>query len=122
MTVRNIYEKILKYEQENGESFIEEFDSNINPISFMFWCYGRGYITREKFLLWEDNFTKKKISAHCLNTYLYNEDGKNGPNFSIINSDEYNNDDYETALSILSNFIYSSNTYLERFNKFMKGM
>lgn len=112
MTKEEVFEKIQDWESENGESFIDYFESNITVVSFMFWCMGRNYISKENFQKWEQDFQNGEIDANDANYFIVGD-----AQYSIVN---HNEEDYdEKGLKILAEFISESSTYMTRLNKFL---
>jgi len=121
-TKEQILEAILKWEEDNGESFTDYFDANMNADTFIFWCVGKGYITTEQYRQWEKQYRQKISYASDLNSYLYNEDNDPDVPYAIVITEEFNQEALEKAFGILAEFIETSLIYQERFEEFLTNL
>lgn len=112
MEKQEIFDKIVEWESEAGESFLDRFDGYLRANNFMFWCMGRRYISKENFGLWETDWRKNELEADCANYYVCSEDTP----YAIIKSE----DDWDKAHLIVAEFISESPTYIRRFKEFLK--
>ena len=118
MSTEEVLQQIKEWENKSHESFIDYFDCQVNPAVFMYWCLGKGYQHRSKFLLWEMAFNCQESSATTLNDYLISDTIEYAIVFA---SEEYDYKVYEDkALRILAEFISQSVTYTHRMNKLIK--
>jgi hypothetical protein len=110
MKDNEIYKKILNWSEEAGEDFVDYFDSDINIYNFMFWCYGRGFLNKNKFNLWEKAIEEKDIFAKMATSIISGSE-----EYSIFDEDSW-----EDGYMMLADFISSSDTYIKRFNSFLE--
>lgn len=106
MTKEEIFEKILEWEGEVEESFVDYFDSYMYAVSFMFWCRGKGYVTVESFNEWEEKFKNNDIFADDANDYVFN-----------YGLPEHEN--WQESYKILAEFISESAIYTQRLKEFL---
>lgn len=112
--------KIIKdWEDEAGESFIDYFESNIKPITFMWWCKGKGYLDKYKMDLWIESYNNKTLEATCANYYISGYDVL----FSIFpqtsEDDDENYKQEEKGLEVLAEFLTESDLYINRVKEFL---
>lgn len=119
MNKENIYNKIVEWENEHGESFVDNFGHLIKENTFMTWCLGRNYITPKKFNQWIQHFMKDKLEATDPNYYLYDSDGGD-IEFAVVISDEWNMESQDEAHKILAEFISEIDIYKERLLEFLE--
>jgi hypothetical protein len=113
--------RIRNWEIDIGESFCDYF-TNINAPSFMFWCLGRGYLTKEKFNMWEESFsTNKHGKADDFNCFLYNEHNDPDAQFAVVISEDWNEHSSFVAFRIFAEFCLGSTIYMKRLEDFFKG-
>ena len=110
-TQNEIYEAIISWEIEAGESFVDYFDSSLKEGSYLFWCLGKGYITPEQFRAWEEE-------EMAFNTDIVFGQEK----YSVVQEPEFNYQDeaYEKAMYILAEFLSLTHTYQKRVDNFLK--
>jgi hypothetical protein len=108
MNKEYIYGKIIDWEMNNGESFLDYFDSDMNAYNIMFWIKGKGYITQENFEKWEREQSDTIMLG--VQDYLYDVEDSYG----IIK------EDWKEGIKIIAEFISESVIYQERFNLFME--
>ncbi|MEK5036211.1 hypothetical protein MKY96_32700 [Paenibacillus sp. FSL R7-0302] len=116
MTKKEIYETIVDWQMNAGEDFIDYWGSNITIPSFMFWCLGRGYLTKEQLNAWEADYLSKDLFQQ-----LYASE----PNYFIGGSGDSiyalcDHDTWEDGVEILSEFISESTTYQNRLKVFLR--
>lgn len=121
ITKELVVDKIREWEMDAGESFFDNGLININPLTFMTWCYGKGYLTYEQYNNWTLDFSSNKLKAIDENYYIYNQEGEYGAQFAVVISEEYNDEDYEKALLIFGEFVEGNIVYQARFKEFLKG-
>lgn len=119
MTKEEIFKAIIDWEQEAGESFTDYFSSGIDGKTFMTWCFGKGYISREQFNQWVEAWSKKKLESNCSNYFVYNEYGNKNAPFAVVITEEYSDEAQEKAYKILAEFISGIDVYITRLNKFL---
>jgi hypothetical protein len=113
-TKEQMYNDIKKWEENAGEDFLDYFSSDMNEFNFMFWAWGKGYITEEQLRSFE--------KETCPGTqYLFGDE-----DYSVVN-DEYNERDnfdkaLEKAYRILADFLSATNTYQTRVDYFLKNI
>lgn len=113
------FRAINHWQNQAGEDFLDYFDSSVNEVSFMFWCYGKGYISQERFNVWEEAYNNAGRFGHSLSEYLYNcYDEDNG--FSVVYSDDWEQEKQDEAYTIIAEFISRSVTYQRRFFEFLR--
>jgi hypothetical protein len=96
-----VLNKILEFCQHNGEDPFEyQSEAAPAPQVFVSWCLGKGYISKEHF----DNFLNEFDDNYEFFMLFGNDEE------SLISSEKYGYD-------YLAEFITSSDFYLERFNK-----
>lgn len=115
-----IYNGIVEWEQEAGESFTDYF-SDINEVSFMMWALGRKYITPQQFNLWEEAFSKRELEATCFNYYLYSSNGSDVPFACVNDGHDWTEEGQEKAYRIFAEFVSESTTYQKRLKAFFAG-
>lgn len=114
-----IFDLIIKYEHEAGESFVDRFGYNINEMLFMTWCFGKGYLSRKKYNLWIEAFKQNELEATDANYYVYNDEGEYGVPYAVIITDDWNEKAYHKAYMIIAEFISGFNMYQKRFTEFI---
>ncbi|UNA01450.1 hypothetical protein MG295_00033 [Bacillus phage vB_BcgM] len=117
MTEQKVFEAIIKYEHEVGESFLDRFGYNINAANFMFWARGKDYINVEQFAEWEHAFSNGELEADDPNYYVYTDD--EDVTFALIIDEEMEEETYHSAMRIVARFISESSTYTRRFTDFI---
>jgi hypothetical protein len=120
MNREEIFAKINEWEAENGESFVDYFNSDIKAHTYIAWCLGRKYITPLQFDLWVEAYGKNALEADDPNYFVYNEDNDEDVPFAVVISEEWNEDDQDRAYGILAEFISEISIYKERFIEFLK--
>lgn len=110
-----IYKKIMEWEQENGENFLDQ-GFNLNARTFMPWLFGRNYINRDQFNLWVENMNT--LEGNDATYYVYNFDG-DYVSWAIVKSKEWNEEDQKKAYMILSEFISEIDEYIKRLERFI---
>ncbi|MGG1147052.1 hypothetical protein [Bacillus wiedmannii] len=118
MEKQEIFDKIVEWECEAGEGFLDHFDGYLRANIFMFWCMGRRYINKENFALWEAEWRKSKLEAECANYYVCSEDT---PYAIVKTGDDYVEEDWHKAYMIVAEFISESPTYIRRFKEFLES-
>ena len=106
---------------EVGESFIDYFDTNINPASFMFWCLGKGYQSKEKFDLWQKDYIN---IGHLMSANNYICDHEQYTPYAVFLKNEYMTEEEDKiedkkGLWVLAEFIASNQLYIDRFNNYV---
>lgn len=117
----DIYQSIVKWESEHGESFLDQ-GFNLNELTFMTWCYGKNYISKDKYNHWVSAYLRNNIEAKDANYYVYGVSdyvGDDASAFAVVTSNEWNKVDQEQAYRILSEFISGIDVYIERFKKYI---
>lgn len=122
MNEREIFESINKFEQDAGEDFLDYFDSNINCVNYMFWALGKGYLSQEKFNLWEEAMNNKKWDADSASTCVYDSDAYKGVenSFAVVSSVEWEEEAQDKAYMYLAEFISESIIYQKRLKTFLE--
>lgn len=114
-------ERIREWEQENGESFVDYFESNLKASTFMTWCYGKGYLSSGQYNEWLALYVAKDFEADCAN-YFVSSYG-NGNTWAVVQYDETCDESFEQSYDreceILGEFINAIDVYKERFEKFI---
>lgn len=116
MTKEEIFKLIREWEMNAGESFTDYFGSDMNELTFMTWCFGKGYINREQYNLWVKNM--HTLEGNDANYYVYNGYGEDVP-WAVISSD-WNEEDFEKAYMVLAEFISEIDAYQIRLKKFLE--
>ena len=117
MNTKEIFDAIIRYEHERGESFFDRFGYNVTAPSFMFWARGKNYINVEQFNEWEHAYNNGEIEADDLNYYVYTDD--EDVTFALIIDEEMEEETYHSALRIVAKFISESSIYTRRFEDFI---
>ncbi len=117
LDVKEVFDAIIQYEHEVGESFFDRFGYNVNVPSFMFWALGRQYIGVVKFSEWEHAYNNGELEADDLNYYVYTDD--KDVTFAVVIDEDMEEETYHKALKIFSEFISESSVYTRRFEDFM---
>lgn len=118
MNKQEIYEKMIAWQMDAGEDFLDYFDSDLNGINFMFWARGKGYITVEQLNLWEVAIDIND-SALYASTYVHDCYGEGVP-YAIVSEEDWTEEGQEKAFGILAEFISESITYIKRFKVFLE--
>lgn len=102
MSKETILSKIMEFCHENGEDPFE-YQSDAAPTEpvFVSWCYGKGYITSERFEYFLNNHKEYEFFQ------LFGDSADHDP---IVLSEHWGYD-------YLAEFIASSKFYTERFEK-----
>lgn len=108
MSKEYYYGKIIDWEMEAGESFLDYFDSDMNAFNIMFWIRGKGYITQENFNKWEEDMMHRSFTLG-VQDYLSNPEDSYG----IIK-------EWEAGIMIIAELISESTTYQKRLEKFLE--
>lgn len=119
LTKEIVKDSIRAWEMDAGESFFDNSLIQINPLTLMTWCYGKGYLTYQQYNDWSTDYTRGELEAIDENYYIYNQDGEHGSSYALVSSDDYNEEDYEKALLIFGEFVCDILTYEVRFKEFM---
>ena len=119
MDKENIYNSIIEWQKEAGESFTDYFNADIHPLTYMTWCLGRGYLSPEKYNMWAEVYRKNKLEANDPNYFVYNEHSDGNAMFAVVISDDWNDQDQEKAFRILAEFISEIEVYQRRFQIFL---
>lgn len=120
MIKEEVFSKINEWEEENGESFVDYFNSDIHALTYMSWCLGRGHITPEKFDLWAEAYNANNLEAEDPNYFVYNaEDHRGDVPFAVVISAEWNREDQDKAYGILAEFISEMKVYVGRLKAFL---
>ncbi len=119
MDKNEIFKIINDWQMDVGEDFLDYFESNVRETNFMFWCLGRGHISQERFNAWVKEYGNAGTLGHSLSELLYNcYDDDNG--FSVVHSDDWNQEDQDKAYMILSEFISEIKVYQRRLLEFLE--
>lgn len=121
MNKSEVYKNICEWENEIGESFVDNFDSEIHPLTYMTWCLGRGYLSSEKYDMWSVAYQNGILEACDANYFIYSEKSSELPLFAVVVSDEWNEAEQEVAYRILAEFISEIRVYTIRFKDFLKA-
>lgn len=81
-TTEYVYAKILEYENNAGESFLDQYDGEIDVVPFMKYLLEVKTISEDKYELWREEYNKDDLSsidAEMVMTVLSNEDGFDRP-------------------------------------------
>ncbi|PLS19203.1 hypothetical protein CVD28_01990 [Bacillus sp. M6-12] len=121
MNQEEIYQEIVNFEQRAGESFLDQ-GFNLHELTFMTWCYGKGYLTKEKYNLWVNGYQEDTLEATDANYYVYAPKDHYGDDvpFAVVISEEWNEKDQEKAHRILAEFISGIDLYVDRLKEFVK--
>lgn len=121
-TTAEIYLKIKEWQMEAGECFLDRFDSYIHAEQYMFWALGKGYLTQERFHLWEDNYDSLVCEASWATRYVYCDDICEGDDvYAVVASPNgWNEGDQNQAFRYLAEFIASSKKMQEEFREFIE--
>ena len=115
-TKEEIYDAIISWEHDAGESFVDYFDGSLREGSYLFWCLGKGYITPEQFHAWEeDDMAFNNDIVFGQEKYSVVQE----PEF-VFNAREEFDQAYEKAMRILAEFLSLTNTYQYRVKKFFE--
>lgn len=117
MSKEEIFKMINDWQMYAGEDFLDYFDSDVTETSFMFWCLGKGYINQDRFHSWEKAYDKTSF-GHSLTEFLYSYDNDDN-GFSIVHSEDWEQNKQDEAYFILSEFISNSRTYQRRLLEFL---
>jgi hypothetical protein len=121
LAITELAQRMIDWQMENGESFTDYF-TNVYAPSFMYWCMAKGYLTKEKFNMWEEAFMNKKHSeADSFNDFLYNQFNDEDAQFAVVISEDYNEEDEMKAFRIFAEFCLDSSIYMKRLEDFFKG-
>lgn len=71
MNKEEIYNSIALWQIDVGESFTDRFNSEINALTYMTWCLGRGYLTPEKYNMWAKAYRNNELEADDPNYFVY---------------------------------------------------
>lgn len=122
MNKQEIFDAIINYEMEVGEDFLDQ-GFNLHPLTFMTWCFGKGYLTKEKYNLWSDAYTSRikgmYLESHDANYFVYASHGCKVP-FAVVSSDDWNEECQHKAYMILAEFISKIDIYIDRLKEFTK--
>lgn len=110
-----VRDRIIEWEYEAGESFIDASGFNFNELQFMTFCFGKGYLDREKYNKWAKDYNNGKLEAHDANYFLYNDEGECGVPYAVVTSDDYDEEVAKLAYLILGEFIVSLDILVARF-------
>lgn len=118
-TAQELAEEMWELQSELGESLMDDaFGAEINPRTFMTWCYGKGYINRKQFNAFVEADANKKLEAQDMNYILISDD--EDVIFTVVLTDRDNDEDEKKALLILAEFVLAIDVYMERWDKFVK--
>jgi hypothetical protein len=115
-SVVTTYKDIKEFEKESGEFFLDQFE-DINPMIFMSWCLGKGYIKSSQFDKWVEAFNEDKIEALDPNYFVYSaidHAGTGAAEFAMIVSPVWNEEDHDRSLHRVAEFIADIEGYRER--------
>lgn len=118
MTKLEIYNAIVNWQMEAGESFLDYFDGDFNAVSYMMWCRGRNYITVEQFNLWEEAYINGEDEADEAQSLVYC-DNEILP-YAVVSAEQWTEEGQKFAFMILAEFISESVIYKNRLNKFLE--
>jgi len=117
MTTQEVFDAIIGYEHQVGESFLDRFGYNINAANFMFWAIGRGHIDVPKFKEWEHAFCNGELEADDPNYYVYTDD--EDVTFALVIDEDMKEETYHKAIRIVAQFISESSVYTRRLEDFL---
>lgn len=120
MTSEEVFWKILAWEENAGESFLDYFDGNLNPVSFMMWARGRKYLTDKQFRAWERALGAGAFEAESAMSYVYDSSGYEIP-YAVVSEPDWTAEGENKAYMILAEFISGSITYEHRLVEFLEG-
>ncbi|UXQ88884.1 hypothetical protein Thu_24 [Bacillus phage Thurquoise] len=118
MDKQEIYDKIVAWQMDAGEDFLDYFDGDLVPGSFMMWCRGKGYITIEQLNLWEEDDDASSMWA----TRYVHDCGNSGEPipYAVVSEEDWTEEGQEKAYMILAEFISESVTYKIRLQEFLE--
>lgn len=119
ITKELVHQKIREYEMDAGESFYDGLFF-IRSEVFMAWCYGKGYLSKEKYNDFITAWQLNKLEAIDENYFVYNSEGEYGASFALVVEDDWTEEGQKKANLILGEWIEGSDVYTERFIEFMK--
>jgi hypothetical protein len=114
-SVATTYKDILEFEKESEEFFLDQFE-DINPITFMAWCLGKGYIKSRQYDKWSEAFEEGQIEALDPNYFVYSaidHAGTGAAEFAMIVSPVWNEEDHDRSLHMVAEFIADIEVYRE---------
>ncbi|PHE70582.1 hypothetical protein [Bacillus wiedmannii] len=119
MTKQEIFDAIMKFNQDHGEDFLDQ-GFNLNELTFMTWCFGKGYITREKYNLWVTAYSNNELEAIDANYYVYDWQDCGDVPWAVVIGKDFEDEDWKKAMYILAEFISEIDVYIERLKEYVK--
>lgn len=117
--IQTLVQQWHEVEHEIGESILDgRFD--LHPLTFMTWCYGRGYLTSENYNLWAADYIADKLEAIDSNYFVYSDDPEDVPYALVIDEEMASEEFYDKALSIVAEFILSIDIYQKQWKEFVQ--
>lgn len=115
MTKEEIFEAYIAWEYDVGEALLDQ-GFNINALTFMSWCLGRGYIDSNRYNLWATLYISGSLEAKDPNNFVYSDEP-----FAVVYDSEFTQEGYNKSVKIVAEFISEIDIYIERFQKFIAG-
>lgn len=113
MNKEQIYEAIRTWEYTAGESFFDYNERMVYVPCFMFWCFGKGYITQEQINLFAADFESEHSEYYLDGIISGDNEG-----FALIEYCEDNEEfekRYSTSMMIVAEFLSLTDLYQKRF-------
>lgn len=118
MEKQQIFDAIVKFQHDHGEDFLDQ-GFNLDEKTFMTWCFGRKYITREQYNLWVDAYRHGQLEAIDANYYVYDWQGCKDVPWAVVITEDYEEEAWDKAFLILAEFISEIDVYIERLQKYV---
>lgn len=110
MNNQELFEKIVAWEFEAGESFIDHFmDDNVKPVSWAFWLLGKGYKEHANKLINMIQAQERPDQHELFEMHTYE-----------LGPDNFDGDLYEKDLLICAEFLTDSERYLKAIEEWFK--
>ena len=122
-TPESIVNAIRYAEMELQDNFLEYHDIFIDASVIMNFAYKKGYITEEKFKLWEEGFENNETGTQETFEVILGESEEREPYciaYEDTNSDKDYNEQYTEALKVYGELVCSEDVYYSEFVKILK--
>lgn len=121
MNKQEIYDKIVDWQMEAGEDFLDYFDSDLNIPNYMFWCLGKGYITADRFHNWEIAMKRGDYEAEWATSVVHSCHGdEDTKGYAVVWEEDWTEEGQEKAYGYLAEFMSESLTYQRRLQRFLE--